>query len=176
MIRHYEEARRWTLGLFVGSSLISQTLMDFISFVFVSLSILVLWQGSRIESQPDNPKAPSAFPYWLRIWFLLFCGFVLVSIALNWSLIPNSEWTFRRLGDLKWILFLFLFFDTLQSFSWKEEYLRHWSWFLCFIGIVGTAVSFLGFDPWKGPEYHVTPIGNNWIRTGGFLSNPMTFA
>lgn len=176
MIQRLQAARRWSLGLFIGSTVISQTLMDFLSFVFVLLSLFIWWQSSRIETRPLHSNIPSRFPLWLRVWISFFCAVVLVSMLLNWSLIPDAAWVARRLLDLKWILFLFLFFDTLQTFSWSEKKLSRWSWFICFIGIVGIGVSFLGFDPWKGPDFRVMPIGNHWIRTGGFLSNPMSFA
>lgn len=152
-------------AVFSVAVLISQSAMDF----FASILILLVFidQNSR-QRFIRNLKTHG----------------LLVGVGCAWMLVAGLSSIANGLGlrhfflsviDFKWILFLMGVTTLWQvtnvspgtiNFFWK-------AFAACSAFAIG--VYFLGFDPIKGPGFRGNPIEGG-IRTGGFFSNPMTFA
>jgi O-antigen ligase len=157
----------WTLALFFGSIFVSQSAMDFFAVALVLIYLFQSLKGLSRHGLSDlfvKSGAEWAFFAWVSVVVL---GFAINSVPLERSLM--------RIFELKWILLFYVLAKFFSDSLPKEKTLKPWSIFAFVVSLYAVLVFFIGFDPIKGSDYPVTPAGIG-IRTGGLLSNPMTYA
>lgn len=157
----------WSATLFAVATLASQSAMDFFATL---LLVGVIWRGVlRIRSgQNWREVVPRTGFDW--IW-IVWLGVVVLSFVF--SPIEGVAWA-PRLFEFKWILTLYAMIFALRELGLKPAAQKPAAILFGVCSLYAIVIWFLGFDPIK-PDYDMAP----WVggrRTGGLLSNAMTFA
>lgn len=157
----------WLVLLFFLATLSSQSAMD----LFASLLTLVfLWELAR-TARTGGPWRElfkrTGFEWVWAVWIMA----ILLSFAL--SPLQDTKWLKATL-EFRWIFFLYVLAWAFRSMGLQPRHQRAASVWLALCSAYAIAVWFLGFDPIH-PDYNLAPWSGG-IRTGGLLSNAMTFA
>lgn len=151
------------LLLFVFSNLVSQSAMDFFATLLILQVLITIYKnGFKYEIFPRM-----GFDFFWIAWFLV------IASSFIFSPLQNTSWR-AYLLEFRWIIQLYFVWWALRQISWTEKQIKSWVLFLTFCSSYAIVVWFLGFDP-INKDYDLAPwVGGH--RTGGFLSNAMTFA
>ncbi len=155
------------LALFTASILVSQSAMDFFAIL---MSLFFLFGMVRSFYLGDQKiyffrLGPEKF---IALWLLVLLAGALLSPY-------GPEGSLIRLTEFKWLAFVYVLVFFLKEVEPNDRIVNGAIWLLCLGSLVAAGVFLLGYDPFKGPDFPVTVVDGG-IRTGGFLSNPMTFA
>ena len=156
----------WSLVLFSLSTLVSQSAMDLFSTL---LCLSVLWAMFTKYQGGDKPRDLVYLIGFDWVWILW-----IAVVALSFLLSPLSytDWV-TRLVEFKWILVLYAVIWALHDLHLRPSAQVPASILLAICSAYAIVVWFLGFDPIR-PDYDLAPWAGGH-RTGGFLSNAMTF-
>lgn len=154
-------------ALFVLSTLVSQSAMDLFSTLTV-LTLLGLWiaRGASLQTLKQIFTA-TGFEAALIFWIF--------TVALSFALSPveGTDWLSRLLG-FKWAIVMYLLAWGLQQSGLSARVQKPAAALLAICSAYAIFVYILGRDP-INPDYNLAPWSGGH-RTGGFLSNAMTFA
>lgn len=157
---------RALIALLAIATLVSQSAMDLFATLLVLGFIGIFFQHRRRgTSAADLLVRTGAEPY-LAAWILAW----IASMAVN--LLPLGEW--RSLADFKWIIVLYVLIYAYEDAVEDMRALRPLLFTFLFCCLYAITIWAVGYDPIE-PENDFSPWSGG-IRTGGFLSSPMTFA
>jgi O-antigen ligase len=156
------------LGLYLAMIFVSQSAMDIAHtlLLFCALYLVISGQSTGTPIRPlFLPTLNWIFAFWV---LLVIAGYAIASEANS----PWSHWA-SRVFEFRWIVTLYLliwcFFEVAPSAKWLE---RSGYVFAAF-SLYAVVIYIFKFDPVKENPYLG---GSAEQRTGGFYSNPMTFA
>lgn len=168
---------RVLLFLFFVATISSQSAMDLFASLIALVVIFHLWQsksqlGLQLKAFRKTPG--KWFWFWLSGWFLAS----ILSLLVN----QHSFSAWSALFDFKWALFLLLLIAALQvtkAFKQPPEGLRFKQLLpallaLSLASIYSIAIWSFRYDP-LDPANDFSPWSGG-VRSGGLLSNPMSFA
>jgi O-antigen ligase len=157
----------WFASLFAFSTLVSQSAMDLFSALLAIAVVVKVFAKVRGGERFRHLVLPVGFDWVWLVWIAI--------IGLSFALSPlgDTEWM-KRILEFRWILILYVMIWALHDLRLKPQAQAVGSILLGFCSLYAIVVWFLGFDP-INPNYDLAPwVGGH--RTGGFLSNAMTFA
>ena len=162
----------WLVGSYFASAVVSQSLMDLISFILLVTFFVIL-----VRAPSEGRWRQTGAEIFLIAWI----GVTAFSLWWNSALLPaDAGWILKVFSNLKWIFFFYVLVFFFNRMNFSEKALPILFGFLGVIALSAIVISGLGFDPFKGAHAPVTPLSSDWsegwIRTGGLVSNPMTFA
>lgn len=148
----------WILGLFALSSLVSQSLMDALSIIFV-LFMLALAVLGRIQWKDLFPKTGIdwLWPLWIAI--------VVAGYLVN---APGSLLLWPRIWEFTWVTVFYLMIRAFLILKPTEALLKYLNPALIFFSSLSIAFYIFNYFPFE-------PYGDPG-RLGGLLNDPMTFA
>jgi hypothetical protein len=162
------------LSLFAVSCLISQSAMDLFSTLVVAQMLVIGWQWRKqgLSKQQIFQKlySPTGFDVLFLIWFaVVAAGFAYNAFANDFV---GSLWL-KRLVEFKWIFIFYLMIAAFKELNPSEKVIKYAAAVFAMATFYAVVIWFLGMDPIKDiPEL----VGKAEDRTGGFFSDPMTFA
>lgn len=156
----------WFVTLFAVATLASQSAMD----LFATLLCLVvlfkmgrrLWAGESLRSVLRPIGMEKLFLAWL----------VVIGLSFAFSPLSNTDWVFRLL-EFRWIFIFYCLAWAICEMGVRPKAQIPASIILGICSLYAIVVWFLGFDP-INPSYDLAPWSGGH-RTGGLLSNAMTF-
>ena len=154
-----------TLFLFVTATLISQSLMDLFSFVFVVLVLIGLKQGQYSVQRPLMGQLLKA----IGAFFIIVC----VGLILGSSTVETPS--FKKLLDFKWWIIAGLIGVFLSQFRFNQRHLQQIFWVLFFSSGFAILIFSLGYNPLE-PGSVMDRFPDGTVRTGGFHGQPIVFA
>lgn len=148
--------------LFASSLLFSISVME----LFASILFIFCIYGIATKKIVLSKREVGLF----GVGIILAALFVWTGVSLY-----QNEKSLARLLDLRWMVWIYLFFICAKTVRFDAEKMK-WFAIPILISTIYAVIFFLSpYEPLKGPEYTVHKIGD-YLRTGGFLGSPMTFA
>lgn len=154
------------LLLFFFATLTSQSAMDLFATLIALVFIKDGWNHWRKKGALNDFFIPTGFEWMWLVWF----GIATLSLIANQKLIPGLE----ALSDFKWILCVYAFGHAMRHLPTSfRDY--HWPLgLIVFCSAYSITIWHFRYDPFD-PQNDFSPWSGG-VRSGGFLSNPMTFA
>ena len=156
----------WSLVLFALSTLVSQSAMDFFSTL---LCLSVLW---KMYAKYQGGEKPRDLIYSIGFDWIWILWVIWVGVSFLFSPLSDTDWL-MRLVEFKWIFVLYAVIWSLHDLPIRPAAQVPAAILLGICSSYAILVWFLGFDPIH-PDYDLAPWSGGH-RTGGFLSNAMTF-
>jgi O-antigen ligase len=163
---------RWIFLLFVLSTMVSQSAMDFFSVIFCGQLLWLFYKKTKSDSVGFKmPKylfgrfgLEAIFITWLVIVIL---GFITHPMDFDYALI--------RIVEFKWILIMYAMIEIINILKpTRANTLNLFLGFMFFISAVSLLIYFVKSPIWQFLRYGDKP--DDVLRVGGFFANPMTFA
>lgn len=154
------------IALLAIATLVSQSAMDLFATLLVLGFVGIFLQHRRRGTSPGDMLVPTGAEPYLAAWILAW----IASMAFNG--LPLTEW--RGLVDFKWAIVLYVLVYAYEDAVENTRALRPLLFAYLFCCLYAVAIWAVGYDPIE-PENDFSPWSGG-IRTGGFLSSPMTFA
>lgn len=169
------QAIRWLriiFLMFVLSTMVSQSAMDFFSIIFCGQWLWLFYQkakGQRVDVE---------LPKYLfgRVGFeKIFVAWVLIAI-LGFATHPMElDYAVTRIVEFKWILILYVMIEIFNILKLTRDKILNM--FLAFMFLISTSSLLIYFV--KSPLWQFLRYGDRVgevLRVGGFFANPMTYA
>ena len=155
----------WSAVLFVFSIFVSQSAMDLFGTLLILSVCFRVVQDRRAGKK--NLFIAIGFDWIWALWL----GVVALSFAL--SPLEGTAWL-SRLFEFRWIILLYVMVWTLRDQGLKPKAQVAASILLGLLSLYAIVIWCIGYDPVKN-DYEMS-AWTGGRRTGGLLSNPMTFA
>jgi O-antigen ligase len=150
--------------LFVVSTLVSQSALDFFSTLFCLSWCWNYWkQDRRAGSRFLNPVGVE---YYFLAWFVVS----IIGFLLNWN---DTSYALQRILEFRWILILYVMFEILNDIRPDERIKKFFFGFSFFIALTNLAIYFTDIPELNSMRYGYR---DHLVRAGGFYADPMTFA
>jgi O-antigen ligase len=154
-------------SLFAAATLVSMSAMSISSALLI---LVLLWMGFRWNEQQSSHQIfyRTGFDWLLIVWpFVTLIGYLLHEFTdFNWVL---------KVTDFSWIIVFYAIISALIYLRPIDKVVTPVSGFVIFCSLYAIVISIMGFDPVKGVDAFAHSFEGTF-RTGGFFSNPMTFA
>jgi len=157
----------WLVGLFSLSLLMSQTAID----LFAVLIILqVLWMGFRWREQRSMKRLlnPVGIDWLFLVWI------VIVIIGYANQGFAGDNW-YVKLLEFRWLIVFYMFVTALRQTEPDTNWIKVGAVGFGLCSLWAIVIWFLGFDPIH-PYESLQLTGGGVFRTGGFFTQPISFA
>ncbi len=156
----------WLLGLFFTTLLVGMSPME-ISAGLLSLTVLYsMWR--RKSNEGHWPFLWTQFDFVFLVWILV----VAVGFTING---PFDQIALSKLGEFKWILFLYLLLFAVVRSRLSEDIIPWITVPVVLAGGYAVAIAFGGTDLLKNEALELSGK-DGFARTGGLFSDSMTLA
>lgn len=151
------------LFLFYVSTLISQSAMDLFSTIFALLVLIYTFSFKEI-----NFNLAKDFKFEIKT-IVIWIGVVLAGFILN---ISNSPPWLIKIQEFKWLIIMFMIAGYLLKYGLTLKQFNILFISLFVVSLHPVLVYLFKYDPIYKIDYGV----DGFIRMGGLLNNPMTYA
>jgi O-antigen ligase len=157
----------WFVTLFAVATLASQSAMDLFATLFCLAVIFKILKRVRAGESLRSCLRPVGLEKLFLVWLIV------IGLSFAFSPLSNTDWL-ARLLEFRWIFIFYCLAWALCEIGIRPKAQVAASIVLGLCSLYAIVVYFLGFDP-INPNYNLAPWSGGH-RTGGLLSNAMTFA